>query len=306
MGKFVRIFRGIGMEGNARKFDPAELRVLVVDDNAQMRGILQSMLRAFGVRAVTLAVDGSDALACLERRQFDIAICDWLMEPMDGYEFVRKARASDDPAIRDMPIMMLTGQAEMRQVLAARDAGVTEYLLKPISAGVLWTRLAAAYVRGGPVPADERAAPAIAAADRGMAALGDLYEATLVADCGYLDLCLKDLLDRDWDRLETWRLLRKKAHDIKGQAGSFGYGLATDVAESLVRVLVPIMDEFDRRTYRPFALRTLLSAHVDALKLISGQRIKGDGGAEGRELLGELTARLARFVDGDMRRSIVA
>lgn len=294
------------MEESARKFDPAELRVLVVDDNAQMRGILHSMLRAFGVRAVTLAVDGSDALARLERRQFDIAICDWLMEPMDGYEFVRKARASDDPRVRDMPIVMLTGQAEMRQVLAARDAGVTEYLLKPISAGVLWTRLAAAYVRGGPVPVDPCAAPAIAAADRGMAALGDLYEATLVADCGYLELCLGDLLGRDWDRLETWLLLRKKAHDIKGQAGSFGYLIATDVARSLVRVVIPILDEFERRNHRPFALRTLLSAHVDALKLISHQRIKGDGGAEGRELLSELNARLAGFVEGDLLRPLVA
>lgn len=294
------------MEASARKFDPAELRVLVVDDNAQMRGILQAMLRAFGVRAVSLAVDGSDALAQLGRRQFDIAICDWLMEPMDGCEFVRKARASADPGLRDLPIVMLTGQAEMSQVLAARDAGVTEYLLKPISAGVLWTRLAAAYTRSTPPAADPGAIPAIAAADRGMAALGDLYEATLVADCGYLDLCLRDLLDRDWDRLETWRLLRKKAHDIKGQAGSFGYLLATDVAQSLVRAVIPILDEFDRRNYRAIALRALLSAHVDALKLISDQRIKGDGGAEGRELLGELNAHLVRFVEDEMLRRLVA
>jgi CheY-like chemotaxis protein len=294
------------MDDGTRKFDPETLRVLVVDDNAQMRGILQSMLRAFGVRTVTLAVDGSDALAHLERRQFDIAICDWLMEPMDGYDFVRAVRRSDDPGLRDLPIVMLTGQAEMRQVLAARDAGVTEYLLKPISAGVLWARLAAAFVRGGPVPADPRAAPAIVAADRGMAALGDLYEATLVADCGYLDLCLADLLTREWDRIATWRLLRKKAHDIKGQAGSFGYRLATDIAQSLVRVVIPILDDFDRRDDRPVALRILLSAHVEALKVVSSQRIKGDGGAEGRELLAELDARRAKFGLGETQHQLVA
>jgi CheY-like chemotaxis protein len=294
------------MEDGARKFDPTELRVLVVDDNAQMRGILQSMLRAFGVRAVSLAVDGSDALVQLERRQFDIAICDWLMEPMDGYEFVRKARASADPGIRDLPIVMLTGQAEMRQVLAARDAGVTEYLLKPISAGVLWTRLAAAYTRGTAAAADPSAAPAIAAADRGMTALGDLYEATLVADCGYLDLCLGDLFDRDWDRPETWRLLRKKAHDVKGQAGSFGYRLATDVAHSLVCALTPILDDFTCRAVRPLALRYLLSAHVDALNLIANQRIKGDGGEEGRDLLGELEAKRAKLAAHTPRRAMVA
>lgn len=294
------------MDDGTRKFDPETLRVLVVDDNAQMRGILQSMLRAFGVRNVKLAVDGTDAFAQLRRRQFDIAICDWLMEPMDGYEFVRKARGADDPRIRELPIVMLTGQSEMRHVLAARDAGVTEYLLKPISAGVLWARLAAAFARGASVPADPRAAPAIAAADRGMQALGDLYEATLVADCGYLELCLGDLLTREWDRAETWRLLRKKAHDVKGQAGSFGYRLATDVAHSLVRALTPILEDFERRHDRPLALRILLSAHIDALKLISHQRIKGDGGAEGRELLGELEARRARFAHGETPRQWVA
>lgn len=297
---------GLGMQDSARKFNPDKLRVLVVDDNAQMRGILQSLLRGFGVRAVSLAIDGTDALAQLERRQFDIAICDWLMEPMDGYEFVRAVRASDLPGIRELPIVMLTGQAEIRQVLAAREAGVTEYLLKPIAAGVLWTRLAAAYTRSTPVPADPRAAPAIAAADRGMQALGDLYEATLVADCGYLDLCLTDLLERDWDRIETWRLLRKKAHDVKGQAGSFGYRLATDIAHSLVLALTPVLESFDHRDRRKLALRHLLGTHVAALKLVANQRIKGDGGDEGRELLDELEAKRAKLYPAELRRKLVA
>jgi CheY-like chemotaxis protein len=289
------------MRVTGRNFDPAELRVLVVDDNAQMRGILQSILRAFGVRSVTLAVDGTDALRRLKRRQFDIAICDWLMEPMDGYEFVRAARGSDDSAIRELPIVMLTGQSEMRNVLAARDAGVTEYLLKPISASVLWARLAAAYARGVPAPANPRAAPAIAAADRGLAALAETYERTFAADCGYLDLCLGDLLARDWDRIETWRLLRKKAHDVKGQAGSFGYALATDVAASLVRVLAPVLDDFDRRRLRRADLEGLLCAHIDALKIVSSQRLKGDGGAIGQELLDELIGRTARLAGAGLR-----
>jgi two-component system chemotaxis response regulator CheY len=294
------------MNDGTRKFDPESLRVLVVDDNAQMRSILHSMLRAFGVRDVKLAVDGSDALAQLERRQFDIAICDWLMEPMDGYEFVREVRASTDPALRDMPIVMLTGQAEMRNVIAARDAGVTEYLLKPIAAGVLWARLAAAYARGGPVQADPGAEPAIAAADRGIADLGDLYDATLTADCGYLGMCLDDLLARDWNRPETWRLLRKKAHDVKGQAGSFGYRLATDVAQSLVASVTPVLEDFERRHDRKLALQTLLSAHIDALKIIARQRIKGDGGHEGSELLCELEAQRMRFSNGAVWRPMVA
>ncbi|MFM7347717.1 MAG: response regulator [Tagaea sp.] len=294
------------MNDGARKFDPESLRVLVVDDNAQMRSILHSMLRAFGVRDVKLAFDGSDALAQLQRRQFDIAICDWLMEPMDGYEFVREVRASAEPALRDMPIVMLTGQAEMRNVIAARDAGVTEYLLKPIAAGVLWARLAAAYARGGPVPADPGAAPTIAAADRGIAELGELYDATLTADCGYLGMCLDDLLTREWDRPETWRLLRKKAHDVKGQAGSFGYRLATDVAQSLVAAVTPVLEDFERRQDRKLALQTLLSAHIDALKIIARQRIKGDGGDEGSELLGELEAQRMRFSNGAARRPMVA
>ncbi len=113
---------------DAVAYNPSELRILVVDDNQQMRSILKSMLNGFGVTQIVPAVDGADALDKLAAQTFDVAICDWLMSPMDGISFVQEVRKHPVAVLRALPILMLTAQKEMRNVLDARSAGVDAYV----------------------------------------------------------------------------------------------------------------------------------------------------------------------------------
>ena len=117
------------------------LRVLLVDDYQHMRRIVASMLSGLGVGQVREVRDGADALKVLKNWAADIAIVDFLMAPMDGLEFTRLVR--NDPSSLDpyLPIIMMTGYSERFRVTEARDAGVTEFVAKPLTARALFTRL---------------------------------------------------------------------------------------------------------------------------------------------------------------------
>ena len=120
---------------------------LLIDDNAFMRRLVRSLLRQFGFEDIQEAADGSEALLRVTERRFDVVVCDWMMEPTDGYAFVRSLRQHAVPAVRTLPVVMLTAVAAQNKVMAARDAGVTEYLVKPVSSGKLRIRLIAALTR---------------------------------------------------------------------------------------------------------------------------------------------------------------
>ncbi len=275
-------------------FDPSLLRGLVVDDNPQMREIVRSILRAFGVDDVTVAVDGSDALAKMEDGRFDFVICDWLMAPMDGLTFVRRVRANPAPAVRATPVLMLTAQAGRQNVIDARAAGVDGYLAKPVSSAQLWARLQPIAAKGiSARRLDETASSrAIAAADGGLTHMAVAYREVLRLDCEDLSRGLALLLLSDWNRPGMWETLFKKAHDVKGQAGSFGYTLATDVAGRLCDSLRCVREDFARRNTRAAVLKKVLEASVGALELVARENMTGDGGPEGRELLMQIDGNL--------------
>jgi two-component system chemotaxis response regulator CheY len=283
---------------DAVAFDSAELRILVVDDNQQMRSILKSMLNGFGVTQIVSAVDGVDALEKLVDQTFDLAICDWLMAPMDGLSFVREVRDHSVAALRTLPILMLTAQKEMRNVLDARNAGVDAYVVKPVSASQLWTRLESIVQRDKQVSAAEPrvAAKAIVAATSGLSHLADAYREVLRLDCDDLARGMDLLLASDWDNRDIWNAMFKKAHDLKGQAGSFDYTLATDLADAMCELLRPIRQEFSRRNLRADELKTVLQANIGALQLIARENMIGDGGAEGRELLDQMDTKIFRLL----------
>ena len=119
----------------------ASLRVLVADDNENMRGLLATMLQSLGVHQIRLAANGEEALMAARRSTVDVAFVDMSMAPMDGIEFTRAIRTTPDGADPYLPIIMLTGHAQRDMVLAARDAGVTEFLAKPLSAKAVVERL---------------------------------------------------------------------------------------------------------------------------------------------------------------------
>ncbi len=123
------------------EYNLERLNFLIVDDNKHMRALLKTILYTVGGKSVHEASDGADALKELKVFPADIIICDWNMSPLDGIEFVKLVRTGKDSPNPFIPIIMLTGYAEMCQVLEARDAGVNEFLAKPISAHALHARI---------------------------------------------------------------------------------------------------------------------------------------------------------------------
>ena len=123
------------------RVDFTKLRVLVVDDNAHMRRIVRTLLHGYGSREVYEAEDGQAGLEQYLSHLPDIVILDWAMPLMDGVELAQRIRKRDSPANPYVPIVMLTAHSEKSRVLKARDAGVTEFLCKPISAKALHQRI---------------------------------------------------------------------------------------------------------------------------------------------------------------------
>ncbi len=117
------------------------LSVLVVDDSRSMRELLSVLLFGLGVGSIASAKDGFDALHELSHGKPDIVFVDWSMEGMDGLAFIHAVRSDARSPFRHVPIVMITGYAERERVTAARDAGVNEFLAKPISGKALAARI---------------------------------------------------------------------------------------------------------------------------------------------------------------------
>lgn len=117
------------------------LKVMIVDDNGNMLNLITTILLAIGVRETFEALDGETALAEFTHFKPDIIITDWHMEPMNGVEFVKKVRRGKNSPNPFVPIIMLTGHTEMSLVVEARDVGINEFLVKPISPKSLLARV---------------------------------------------------------------------------------------------------------------------------------------------------------------------
>ena len=118
-----------------------KLRFLLVDDNHHMRVIVSTILKSVGVKHIRKAIDGAQGLHILREWQPDIAIVDFKMSPLDGVQFTQLVRKSPDSVDAFLPIIMLTGFAERHRVFEARDAGVTEVVVKPVTARSLLDRI---------------------------------------------------------------------------------------------------------------------------------------------------------------------
>lgn len=118
-----------------------DIHVLVVDDNKQMRFLLRSLLRAAGVGRISEACDAPQAFEAMVLSPVDLVLVDWKMRPMDGLAFTRKIRTASDSPNPYVTILMLTAHTEISRVAAARDAGVSGFLKKPISSQLLFDRI---------------------------------------------------------------------------------------------------------------------------------------------------------------------
>src|SRR6266568_1347706 len=118
-----------------------KLRFLVIDDNVHMRRILRTLLHGFGARDVYEAEDGAAGLEGFTHYSPDVVLTDWAMPIFDGLELAQMIRQPGANANPYVPIIMLTGHSEKKRVMEARDAGITEFLAKPISATALYQRI---------------------------------------------------------------------------------------------------------------------------------------------------------------------
>ena len=117
--------------------------VLVVDDYNTMVRIIRNLLKQLGFEDVDDASDGASALAKLRAKKYGLVISDWNMEPMTGYELLKEVRA--DPSLGLVPFIMVTAESKTENVIAAKKAGVNNYIVKPFNAQTLQNKIEAVF-----------------------------------------------------------------------------------------------------------------------------------------------------------------
>ncbi|NMM46307.1 response regulator [Rhodospirillaceae bacterium KN72] len=115
------------------------MSILIVDDYKTMLRIIRNLLKQLGFNNVDEATDGSDALTKLRTKEYGLVISDWNMEPMTGLQLLREVRSDDK--MRNMPFIMITAESKTENVIAAKEAGVSNYIVKPFNAATLKAKL---------------------------------------------------------------------------------------------------------------------------------------------------------------------
>jgi YesN/AraC family two-component response regulator len=124
-------------------YDFGQLRVLLCDDSRHIRMLVRTFLQGFGIDAVYEAADATEGWRLFLDNKPDLVITDWHMPPTDGLDLVRRIRSDPDSPNPFVAVIMLTGYTELYRVKQARDAGVSVFLAKPVSAASLYKRLCA-------------------------------------------------------------------------------------------------------------------------------------------------------------------
>jgi len=279
--------------------------ILIVDDNDGTRRLVRLLLRDRGVGHVLQASGVEEALRILFTQTVDLVFTDWEMIGKSGFDLVGQIRAARDERLRSMPIVMMTAHSEEWRVIAARDAGVSDYLVKPIVPAQLELKLKAALkdvrefiaaesYRG---PDRRRAQKPYDGLERRATAWPELAQPELPADSlqrlreqfeSFLgeavrlmvaDLCAAGEMPET--AAECCQRIQKLAHNLKGQGASFGYPLVTDICGGLCDFLRR-MPEPDSRSL------ALLGGYVAVLETVAQHRVAGDGGAIGQKMLARL------------------
>ncbi|GAC18764.1 MAG: two-component system chemotaxis response regulator CheY [Paraglaciecola sp.] len=123
------------------------MKILVVDDFSTMRRIIKNLLKDLGFANIQEADDGSTALPMLQQGDFDFVVTDWNMPGMQGIDLLRAIRA--DANLKHIPVLMVTAEAKKEQIVAAAQAGVNGYVIKPFTAATLKEKLAKIFERLG-------------------------------------------------------------------------------------------------------------------------------------------------------------
>ena len=119
------------------------MRILVVDDYKTMLRIIRNLLKQIDFNNIEDAMDGSSALQKLREKEFGLIISDWNMEPMTGIELLKEVRA--DEKLKKIPFIMITAESKTENVIVAKQAGVSNYIVKPFNAETLKTKLVSVF-----------------------------------------------------------------------------------------------------------------------------------------------------------------
>jgi len=113
------------------------MNILIVDDYNTMLRIIKNLLKQLGFNNVDEATDGSMAFDKVKEKQYGLVISDWNMEPMTGLELLKQIRASEGQSYQKIPFIMITAESKTENVVAAKQAGVNNYIVKPFNAETL-------------------------------------------------------------------------------------------------------------------------------------------------------------------------
>ncbi len=116
-----------------------DMQILIVDDYKTMLRIVRNLLKQLGFENVDEATDGTAALQMLREREYGLVISDWNMEPMTGLQLLREVRSDDN--LKAMPFIMVTAESKSENVVAAKQAGVSYYIVKPFNAETLKSKI---------------------------------------------------------------------------------------------------------------------------------------------------------------------
>jgi len=119
------------------------MNVLIVDDYKTMLRIIRNLLKQLGFNNVDEALDGTQALELMKHKHYGLVISDWNMEPMTGIDLLQAVRANDDKH-KDVPFIMVTAESKTENVIAAKQAGASNYIVKPFNADTLKQKISSA------------------------------------------------------------------------------------------------------------------------------------------------------------------
>jgi two-component system chemotaxis response regulator CheY len=130
-----------------KRLDLKRMAVLVIDETRHGANVVTGMCRGFGIGSIIVSETTESGLAHLSGSKTDLVICDWGTPPLDGLAFVRSVRASESHKIKRLPVILMKAQPTPSDVLAAREAGGTEFLARPFAAQALFDHLATIFAK---------------------------------------------------------------------------------------------------------------------------------------------------------------
>ncbi|WP_290981447.1 response regulator [Ferrovibrio sp.] len=293
--------------------------ILVVDDNESMRRLVRLLLRDLGVRDVLLAATVDEAFTALQSRPVDVIFTDWELDGETGLQLLQRLRIAGDGRIRRLPVVVMTAHAESWRVASARDAGASEFLVKPLSPAQVSAKLRAALLHGrnfihndaysgpdrrrsqrpffgpdrrqnsnddGQSENENVTAAEMADALATLARLRAEFERFLADAAHQITLDARNARIRPELAAEISQRIFRLAHNIKGQGSSFDYPLATEIANELCNFLRNRQNIGERDA-------ALISGYAAALDTVARNKVQGSGGELGQRLISRLRSFVA-------------